>query len=806
MNAFSVVNRWGATAYLLFSVGFVLPAVAELPESNRAFRTIFNNDTDNILYALDSGRSPQNIVADYRRAIAQIAESRPGIMAQNVGNPDPVIYRSREATAWSKYIDGPVSISMNKMIEAGTDPLQVTIEVCREHGVPVVASYRMNAEDFYEEGLEIQDFGRKHRHLAIPGAFCLDPAHPVVYQHRMAIFREVAENYDIDGIEFDFRRWTHMISDPLNNHPILTRMVRETRQMLDEVAKRKGKNRMILGVRVGPSLDTPQEVADYAGLKPENRKVDPSCRELGLDVTTWVREGLVNYICPSLFWPSWPGLPRTREFSALAEGHDIGIYPTIFPRPKWLDDSGDVVNRGPIEPSNLDTLQEYKDGFCNLTLRCYDEGADGVSMFNWYYHLHLSRMPRQWQSYYGYGMGGSAIQKYMLSIMGDRQAVREYQRQSWYWPPEYGALLTDLPNVAAKISVDRPRQRQPQLSAQRSILGIANDAQPTLGMLPSGEAILVLSHTYDDVEPGKVQDEQFLCRSTDGGQKWSRPVGIPLIGRHPHMTTLPDGTILVTSLLMANDTANVSGKTSTFLHRSSDGGKRWSSIRLSADDAPLSDTLRTSRNVLELANGSLLLGVSSDQGGSCLWQSDDKGITWDKSQKSAWNDAAVSFAGAQFWSDARGELWCVANAGDLPHSAAPQSKGEAHNGKWAVYQSKDAGQSWQPSDVVLDTGGRYPSRYELRDSRVLWTLTDFAGPFASVARGVQGTLAASSSPGSAFEVSHEILQLAGSDASRFNAPSSTIETKDGQLLTAYSYRDARDVSHVMVVRWQLPKQ
>ena len=217
MNVLSVAHGWRVTGWFFFVVGGAVSAVADLPESNRAFRTIFNNDTDNILYPVDSGQSPQNIAADYRRAIAQIAESRPGIMAQNVGNPDPVIYRSREATAWSKYIDGPVSISMNKMIEAGTDPLQVTIEVCREHGVPVVASYRMNAEDFYEEGLEIQDFGRKHKHLAIPGAFCLDPAHPVVYQHRMAIFREVAENYDLDGIEFDFRRWTHMISDPFMN-------------------------------------------------------------------------------------------------------------------------------------------------------------------------------------------------------------------------------------------------------------------------------------------------------------------------------------------------------------------------------------------------------------------------------------------------------------------------------------------------------------------------------------------------------------------------------------------------------------
>ncbi len=40
-------------------------------------------------------------------------------------------------------------------------------------------------------------------------------------------------DYDIDGIEFDFRRWFFMISELLKNHTILTRLVRDSRKMLD---------------------------------------------------------------------------------------------------------------------------------------------------------------------------------------------------------------------------------------------------------------------------------------------------------------------------------------------------------------------------------------------------------------------------------------------------------------------------------------------------------------------------------------------------------------------------------------------
>ena len=394
---------------------------------NRKFGAIFNNDVNNILVALDPAKSASEIVADYRRALAEILAAKPGILAQNVGNPDPVIYPSAEATLWSKYVEGSQSQSMQQLINDGTDPLTITVEECRKQGVRVVASYRMNAEDFYEKGLEIQDFGRAHKHLVIQGAWCLDPAHPEVFAHRMAIFREVAEKYDIDGIEFDFRRWNHMVSNPEKNHTVLTRMVRETRVMLDEVGKKKDGERLILGVRVGPSLASPETVAKYPGAFSPGK--DSSCQELGLDVKTWIAEDLVDYVSPTLFWPRWPGHPYTQEFVALAKGKNIGIYPTLFPMPLWLDQ--DKSKDKALEPEDTERLKKYKDGFCEIALKMYEDGADGISTYNWYFHLHLAKMPKQWQAYYGYGMGGSAVQKHMLSILGSPEEIKEYREKAW---------------------------------------------------------------------------------------------------------------------------------------------------------------------------------------------------------------------------------------------------------------------------------------------------------------------------------------------------------------------------------------
>lgn len=398
--------------------------------------SIFNNDINNILCA----GSPEWTSAEYRHCVRCILDSRPGVLVQNVGMPDPVIYESRVATFWNKHYREAIQalspqhddVREAQRVEAqvfesilaeGTNVFRVTIDACREAGVPIVAGYRMNAEDYYAEQLNLSDFGRAHRHLRIPGANCLDPAHEEVYAHRMAIFREVAEAYDIDGIEFDFRRWTHMVSEPQKNHPVLTRMVRETRRMLDETARTRRRDRLLLGVRVGPKLSGRTGDEEFPGGRGEPE--DGSCERLGLDVRTWIAEGLVDYVCPTLFWPRWPGLPRTGEFARLTRGTDVGIYPTLFPLPDWLEQDRDT--RGPLALNDGKRVMRYKREFCDLALQLYEDGADGISTYNWYFHLRRAQAANLWCEYYGYGPGGDAVQEHLLSILGDRDAIDEYR-------------------------------------------------------------------------------------------------------------------------------------------------------------------------------------------------------------------------------------------------------------------------------------------------------------------------------------------------------------------------------------------
>lgn len=322
---------------LLFSAAWMAISVVAVagPDtprlSGRTLGSIFNSDDSNVLFSL-SGKdtTPEK----YKRVVFCILDLKPGVLAQNVGLPDYVMYHTKVATTFDKHTVEVAKLtwpnekndvwvrardSFLRLFELGTDPLALTIEACRERGVPIVASYRMNSEDFYGNTYLVCDFGRAHPEYRIPGTGALDPAIPEVYEQRMKIFTEVTDDYDIDGIELDFRRWYHMVSDPLENHVVLTRMLRDTRKMLDMAAERKRRSKLLLGVRVGPSLESEPTPFRYPGTFGADKAADASCKQLGLDVKTWIDEGLVDYVCPALFGASLPGMPLT----FLAQGDNL---------------------------------------------------------------------------------------------------------------------------------------------------------------------------------------------------------------------------------------------------------------------------------------------------------------------------------------------------------------------------------------------------------------------------------------------------------------------------------------------------
>ena len=74
---------------------------SEKPSDNRRLGTVYNNDGNIILNAC-SGKA---ITPDeYRAAVGHLLEGQPNLLAQTVGIPDPVLYRSQVATPRNKHL------------------------------------------------------------------------------------------------------------------------------------------------------------------------------------------------------------------------------------------------------------------------------------------------------------------------------------------------------------------------------------------------------------------------------------------------------------------------------------------------------------------------------------------------------------------------------------------------------------------------------------------------------------------------------------------------------------------------------
>ena len=135
---------------------------------------------------------------------------------------------------------------LDEFRDAGTDILRVVADQVRRRGKRVLASVRMSdvhhSSTLYE--FLTPQFMRDHPEWRIRLAdgspdVAMDYAYEGVHEHRLAIFAELAENYDIDGLELDFMRSCRYFAakEAASNCGILTEFVGRIRDMLDRVAR-----------------------------------------------------------------------------------------------------------------------------------------------------------------------------------------------------------------------------------------------------------------------------------------------------------------------------------------------------------------------------------------------------------------------------------------------------------------------------------------------------------------------------------------------------------------------------------------
>ncbi|MBT4098887.1 MAG: hypothetical protein HOE86_14640, partial [Gemmatimonadetes bacterium] len=209
--------------------------------------------------------------------------------------------------------------AIERQRQSDFDPLKSAIACAREIGIKIYPQVRMIGEQLPPNHIDYTgpgDYQRQH-----PEYRCLSPqgrptrhlsqAFPEVRAKYVDLFREWVDDYEADGVCIVFcRSWPYVLfEEPIlesfrQQHGVdmtsldyfdervlahratfLTQLLRQTRQMLDEVGERQGR-------RLRTSYVIPAE--DYGSTPTPDLGPFTPLKIHAMDVETWVREGLVD--------------------------------------------------------------------------------------------------------------------------------------------------------------------------------------------------------------------------------------------------------------------------------------------------------------------------------------------------------------------------------------------------------------------------------------------------------------------------------------------------------------------------------
>lgn len=405
-----------------------------------------------------------------------------------------------------------------------------------------------------------------------------------------------------------------------------------------------------------------------------------------------------------------------------------------------------------------------------------------------------------------------------------------------------------MDRTALPIRVNHPR-RLPAWSLPAERIPIGKGYKPSIALMPDGSLVMIAVYihwaipeggtgtdtrkepwwTWDEsLPPGKKRFWAGLWRSSDGGRTWSGREEVDgVYGHEPFLSVTSDGILFATTHLLDSDIMNERGRTESYLHRSADGGKTWTRrcTALQGDmrcGAPMESGSHSSRNVVELPDGTLLYGVCVRSGKvAYLWSSADKGETWEAGEPvkilGSYNNLNDGFFCEDFtYANETGELlhWVRIGPNDYGEEASrcqgmypmcdsrviPSMSDEADRTGWTC--SDDDGKTWNPVADFGDYGQMYPRVTKLRDGRLLLTYTQRGLVYPT---GLRAML--SYDDGETWDFDCDQIVIEG--FTPWGCPQgggfgNTVELDDGTLVSCYSWNPGDNRYETEIVRWKLP--
>ena len=265
---------------------------------------------------------------------------------------------------------GTVDPHLAAALAAGQEPPRLVVEAAHERGLDVFYSFRINDchDAFMPE--ELPSFKIEHpewqlgREAAYGPHTSLNFAVPEVRDLKLRTVQELFANYDFDGIEIDLLRGPPFFTphfEPRHAY-LLTDLLRAIREHLETRAAERGRAIEVL-VRVDESLG--------------------ACHLDGFDVAAWV----AGHLLDGLILGSGVLEIEVEAFRELVDGTGVGVYPCLYGWPSRYSPASPELIRG-------------------LAVTYWDQGADGLYLFNWFPH-----------------QAANAFQVELLSQIGDPGAL-----------------------------------------------------------------------------------------------------------------------------------------------------------------------------------------------------------------------------------------------------------------------------------------------------------------------------------------------------------------------------------------------
>lgn len=244
----------------------------------------------------------------------------------------------------------------------GKDSLETMVDYVHSLGKEIFWSMRMNdTHDYQYEENQLDPWKQAHLDLLMyrknGGSFMqyggtrwssVDYTYDEVRQLVYDILKDTLTRYDIDGLELDMTRWPIFFKEITQGYDIypenierMNNLIRMIRDLTEKVSMERGKP-ILLALYIPDSLEF--------------------CRDIGIDVRQWLKEGLVDIVsisCHSGKFQSWED--GIAEFA----DYDVQVYAALDPL---------AYN------NNADQYTVDK----NEAALAYAAGADGVYTYNYF--------------------------------------------------------------------------------------------------------------------------------------------------------------------------------------------------------------------------------------------------------------------------------------------------------------------------------------------------------------------------------------------------------------------------------------